>query len=177
MSRPPREPGPAALPLLPLCQPAAMAHGVPPSTARPTFPPFSPPESDSPLLRLTRAPDLHGKHVGVIGMGKIGECVARIFRFGFGAHVLCARREGKVPKIPDGFREGVDIEYLPMEEMFEKVDVLSLHCPLTKETEVRWLRRQGGARERPSAMLPGGRLQPHCEFFDAPPPPIILPST
>ena len=68
--------------------------------------------------------DLCGKTVGVVGTGRIGRVFADICR-GFGMRVL---GYDKFPSADAG------IEYVPLDELFEKSDVISLHCPLTEET-------------------------------------------
>ena len=68
--------------------------------------------------------DLHGRTVGVIGTGKIGQIFIRICQ-GFGMHVLAY---DPYP-VPDaGF------PYVPLEELLAKSDIISLHCPLTEQT-------------------------------------------
>lgn len=68
--------------------------------------------------------DLHGKTVGVVGTGKIGRCFISICQ-GFGMNVLCY---DKFPAPDSG------LNYVPLDELFEKSDIISLHCPLTEET-------------------------------------------
>ena len=68
--------------------------------------------------------DLHGKTVGVIGTGKIGRVFIDICR-GFKMNVLCY---DKFPK------NDTDLNYVGLGELFEKSDIISLHCPLTSET-------------------------------------------
>ena len=67
--------------------------------------------------------DLHGKTVGIIGTGKIGRVFADICR-GFGMKILA------YDKFP-----GAGLDYVGLEELFEKSDIISLHCPLTEETK------------------------------------------
>ena len=69
--------------------------------------------------------DLHSKTVGVIGTGKIGKVFINICR-GFGMNVLA------YDKFPDASLEGVT--YTTLDNLFEKSDIISLHCPLTEET-------------------------------------------
>ena len=72
--------------------------------------------------------DLHGKTVGVIGTGRIGRVFVDICR-GFGMKVLA------YDKFPyEGLDNGDTIKYVELDELFEKSDVISLHCPLTDET-------------------------------------------
>ena len=68
--------------------------------------------------------DLHGKTVGVIGTGKIGRVFIDICR-GFGMKVIAY---DKFPTPNSG------IDYVSLDELFAKGDVISLHCPLTSET-------------------------------------------
>ena len=72
--------------------------------------------------------DLHGKTVGIIGTGRIGRVFVDICR-GFGMQVLAY---DKYPSDELIGREGV--KYVELEELFEKSDIISLHCPLTDET-------------------------------------------
>lgn len=67
--------------------------------------------------------DLHGKTVGVIGTGRIGRALIDICR-GFGMKVLAY----------DKFISDSTIDYVSLDELFEKSDIISLHCPLTEET-------------------------------------------
>ena len=68
--------------------------------------------------------DLYGKTAGVIGTGKIGQQMIDIFN-GFHMKVLA------YDLYPN---ENLDAVYVPLEELFSKSDVISLHCPLTKES-------------------------------------------
>lgn len=72
--------------------------------------------------------DLHGKTVGVIGTGRIGRVFIDICR-GFGMKVLA------YDKFPlDGLDNGDTVKYTGLDELFEKSDIISLHCPLTEDT-------------------------------------------
>ena len=68
--------------------------------------------------------DLYGKTVGVIGTGKIGRVFADICK-GFGMTVLAY---DKFPAANTG------LNHVELPELFEKSDIISLHCPLTEET-------------------------------------------
>ena len=67
--------------------------------------------------------DLHGKTLGAIGTGKIGKAFIDICK-GMGMNVIAFD-----PSPSQGY-----IEYVPLEELFQRSDVISLHCPLTSET-------------------------------------------
>ncbi|KLA99081.1 2-hydroxyacid dehydrogenase [Xanthomonas hortorum] len=70
---------------------------------------------------------LHGKTVGLVGLGKIGLATARIFR-GMGCRVL-----GYDPYPSSGFDElGERVE---LDTLFAQADIVTLHCPLTPATQ------------------------------------------
>lgn len=68
--------------------------------------------------------DLYGKTVGVIGTGRIGRVFIDICR-GFGMNVIA------YDKYP---AKDSDIKYVELEELLKTSDIISLHCPLTRET-------------------------------------------
>lgn len=88
--------------------------------------------------------DLHGRTVGVIGTGRIGQIFAGIMR-GFGCEVL-----GYDP-YPDTDAENV-LSYVSLEELFSRSHVISLHCPLTPETR-NLIDAEAVARMRDGVML------------------------
>ena len=69
--------------------------------------------------------DLYGKTVGIIGIGKIGRVFADICK-GFGMNILA------YDKFP---APNSDLHYVDLPELFEKSDIISLHCPLTEDTK------------------------------------------
>lgn len=73
--------------------------------------------------------DIHGKTVGVIGTGKIGKVFIQIMK-GFGTNVIAY----DVYKDENASKE-LGFEYVELDELFAKSDIISLHCPLTPETE------------------------------------------
>lgn len=73
--------------------------------------------------------DMYGKTAGVIGTGKIGKTLIKIL-LGFGMNILA------YDKYPDeNFARENNIKYVPLETLFKESDIISLNCPLTKETE------------------------------------------
>ncbi len=68
--------------------------------------------------------DLHGKTVGVVGTGKIGQVFIDICK-GFGMKILAYD--------PYPIKDS-DLEYVSFDELCKRSDVISLHCPLTKES-------------------------------------------
>lgn len=71
--------------------------------------------------------DMHGRTVGLIGTGRIGLVVARIMA-GFDCNVL-----GYDSVESDEF-VALGGKYVRLEELLERSDIISLHCPLTPET-------------------------------------------
>jgi glyoxylate reductase len=86
-----------------------------------------------PGLMLGR--DLHGATVGIVGYGRIGQAVGRRLE-GFGCELLTASRSGGVS----------------LDELLERSDFVTLHCPLTPETRG-LIDAQALARMKPTAYL------------------------
>ncbi|HKL59232.1 MAG TPA: D-2-hydroxyacid dehydrogenase [Sphaerochaeta sp.] len=74
---------------------------------------------DTPLMELL------GKTIGILGFGRIGQATGRIAK-AFGMKVLAY----DAYQIPNS-----DAEYVSLDELYAKSDVIALHCPLTAETE------------------------------------------
>ncbi|MBR6287355.1 MAG: 2-hydroxyacid dehydrogenase [Bacteroidaceae bacterium] len=73
--------------------------------------------------------DMYGKTAGLIGMGKIAKELVKILR-GFGMNVLA------YDLYPDReFAKEQGVKLVTLDELYEQSDIISLHCPLTKETE------------------------------------------
>ncbi|MBA3454107.1 MAG: D-glycerate dehydrogenase [Deltaproteobacteria bacterium] len=68
--------------------------------------------------------ELHGKTMGILGFGRIGQAMARR-AVGFGMQVIYAN--------PRPVRES-SAKHVELDELFSTADVISLHCPLTPET-------------------------------------------
>lgn len=75
------------------------------------------------IVRL-EGTDLYGKTAGIIGTGKIGRVFIDICK-GFGMKVIAY---DLYPAKDSG------IEYVDLDTLFRESDLISLHCPLTKET-------------------------------------------
>lgn len=73
--------------------------------------------------------DMHKKTVGVIGTGRIGKTVIGVLK-GLGMDIIA------YDLYPDtAFAEREGIKYATLDEIYAQADIISLHCPLTKETE------------------------------------------
>jgi D-lactate dehydrogenase len=89
--------------------------------------------------------DLHGKTVGVIGTGKIGQLFSDIM-LGFGCKILA------FDLLADKELEKKGVEYLPLVKLLPRCDIISLHCPLSEQT------RHIINAETLSLMKPGAML-------------------
>jgi phosphogluconate 2-dehydrogenase len=74
--------------------------------------------------------DVHGKTLGIIGMGRIGEAVAQRGHFGFGMPVIYHSHSPK-PAVEARF----DARYRSLEDVLREADFVCLTVPLTAETE------------------------------------------
>lgn len=71
--------------------------------------------------------EISGKTIGIYGLGAIGSAVAKI-ALALGMRVIACSR---TPKDMEG------VEFVTENELFERSDFLSIHCPLTDETASR----------------------------------------
>ena len=98
--------------------------------------------SRSPMFCVLDYPmvDLGGKYLGIIGFGELGQAVGRLAS-AFGMELLVA--EGS---------EGARAGRLPLAEVLQRADVLSLHCLLSPRTE-RLINARTLALMKPQALL------------------------
>jgi glyoxylate reductase len=80
--------------------------------------------SDGWKPNLLLGTDLSGSKVGLIGMGPIGQAVAKRLK-GFGCHVLAWNRTP---------REVAGVEFTDLETLLSRADIVSLHTALTDDT-------------------------------------------
>lgn len=73
--------------------------------------------------------DVYGKTLGIIGCGNIGQAVARRAK-GFDMKVYYYQRH----RLSNEREEGLNISYLPLDELLKISDFISLNVPLTEET-------------------------------------------
>ncbi|MES2581537.1 MAG: 2-hydroxyacid dehydrogenase [Pseudomonadota bacterium] len=71
--------------------------------------------------------DVHGRTIGVVGTGRIGETFCRLMT-GFGCTLLAA------DPAPNPACVAMGVSYVPLPELLARSDVVSLHCPLTPQT-------------------------------------------
>ncbi len=73
--------------------------------------------------------DMHKKTVGIIGTGKIALIVIRILK-GFGCNVIAYS-----PVKNNQAAKELGFKYVELDQLYNDSDIISLHCPLTKETK------------------------------------------
>lgn len=73
--------------------------------------------------------DVHHTTVGIIGMGRIGECIAERAKFGFKMRVLYCNRNQKVAA-----EERLGVERCSLEQLLQESDFVVLMTPLTPTT-------------------------------------------
>ncbi|KUO50277.1 MAG: D-glycerate dehydrogenase [Desulfitibacter sp. BRH_c19] len=74
--------------------------------------------------------DVHGSTLGIIGMGRIGEAVARRGKLGFNMNVIYHNRSRK-PHV----EEALGVEYKPLDQLLKDSDFVVVLTPLTPETK------------------------------------------
>ncbi len=72
--------------------------------------------------------DMHGKTVGIVGTGKIGTALARILQ-GMGCQLL------GYDVVQNPQCKALGLDYVPLEELLQKSQIVSLHLPLFPETQ------------------------------------------
>ncbi|MGY6650855.1 2-hydroxyacid dehydrogenase [Amycolatopsis sp. TRM77291] len=72
---------------------------------------------------------LQDKTLGIVGLGQIGQAVARR-ALGFGMRIVYSGRS----RASEDAEKTLGAKYLPFDELLRSSDVVSLHCPLTPET-------------------------------------------
>ena len=72
--------------------------------------------------------NLHGKTVGIIGIGRVGEVVAQILH-GFGCRLL-----GHDPQPRPELSQALGLRYVSLPELCAQADIITVHTPLTDET-------------------------------------------
>lgn len=73
--------------------------------------------------------ELIGKTLGTVGLGKIGERVARCAK-AFGMHILITKR---TPPDPSVLKE-LEAEFVPFDDLLSRSDVVTIHVPYTSQT-------------------------------------------
>ncbi len=89
--------------------------------------------------------DLHGRTIGIVGTGRIGQVVAQIMT-GFGCKILAYDLH------QNSQCESIGVEYVDLPQLFARSDIVTLHCPLTAETR-HLVNEQAVSQMKPHTML------------------------
>ena len=100
--------------------------------------------------------ELRGKTVGIVGTGAIGTATARLL-LAFGATVVAWSRTER----PEVMAMGV--EYMPLDELLRRSDIVSLHVPLNDQTR-HLIGREQLALMKPTALLVNTARGPVCDI-------------
>lgn len=73
--------------------------------------------------------DVHHATLGIIGMGRIGEAVAKRAKLGFDMEVIYYNRSRK-----EEVEESLEVKYCDLNSLLERSDFIVLMTPLTKDT-------------------------------------------
>ena len=85
---------------------------------------------DQPYYKQNRSYNLEKRVVGLIGMGSVGNIVAKILRQTFDVKVLYYSRHRKYL-----IEDILGVEYRDLENLLRESDIVSLHIPLTESTK------------------------------------------
>ncbi|CDF97524.1 MULTISPECIES: D-glycerate dehydrogenase [unclassified Pseudomonas] len=108
--------------------------------------------------------DVHGKTLGIIGMGRIGEALAQRGHFGFGMPVLYHSHSPK-PAVEQRF----NARYCSLETLLRQADFVCLTLPLTAETQG-LINAQAFAQMRPETLfinISRGKVVDEAALIDA----------
>jgi glyoxylate reductase len=98
-----------------------------------------------PMLLL--GSDVHGSTLGIVGLGRIGQAVARRAA-GFGMTVLYHQRS----RAPGPVETALGARFVRLDELLEQSDIVSIHVPLTAQTH-HLIDAPALARMKPTAIL------------------------
>ncbi|MGC8903136.1 MAG: 2-hydroxyacid dehydrogenase [Fervidobacterium sp.] len=91
--------------------------------------------------------DLFGKTLGIVGMGRIGQAVAKR-AIGFGMKIVYHNRK----RLSEDVEKQFNASYLPLDELMSVSDVISIHTPLTNDT-YHLINKERIALMKPSAII------------------------
>ena len=80
-------------------------------------------------VMASNSPELGEQAVGLVGLGDIGQAVARLLK-PFGCRLYYYTLHRRPPEV----EAELGVTYLPLEELFSACDILSLHCAVNDQT-------------------------------------------
>ena len=113
---------------------------------------------------LDQLAGLHGKTLGIIGLGEVGTLVAGLAR-AFGMTILYANRR----RLPADQESALGVAYATLADLLARADLVSLHAPNTPENQ-RFIDKGAFAAMKPGALFINtsrGRLVDEDALYDA----------
>jgi len=96
--------------------------------------------------------DVHHKTLGIIGMGRIGQAIAKRAHFGFDMNILYHNRSRK-PETEEKY----NASYCELDDLLKQSDFICLMTPLTKETEAMIGKREFQLMKNTAIFINGSR--------------------
>jgi len=103
-------------------------------------------------IMLLLGHDVHGKTLGICGMGRIGKAVARRAK-GFGMKILYT----DVQRIGESLERELGVEFVDKETLLRESDFVTLHLPLLPETAHYISRRELSLMKKTSHLINASR--------------------
>ncbi|KPC49071.1 NAD(P)-dependent oxidoreductase [Amantichitinum ursilacus] len=96
--------------------------------------------------------DVHGKTLGIVGMGRIGLAVGRRAKHGFGMNVRYHNRSQH-----PAAEEALQAKWLPLDDLLRECDFVCVLLPLSAETEKRFSMREFALMQKHAFFINAGR--------------------
>lgn len=97
---------------------------------------------------LLLGPNVSGATLGILGLGRIGQAVARRAR-GFDMRILYTSPE----QAPTSVEQALGLEFVPFERLLQESDFLTIHTPLTPQTHQLFGDRQFEQMKRSAILI------------------------
>lgn len=100
--------------------------------------------------------DVHGKTLGILGFGRIGQALARRAALGFGMPVLYHKRRplDLAKELPELFGKVI---HAPLDELLQRADIVAVVLPLSSETRGLMGAREFGLMKSGAIFINGAR--------------------
>ncbi len=96
--------------------------------------------------------DVHGKILGIVGLGRIGSAVARRGQ-GFNMKILYS----DIRRLDPAIEQQHQLQFMPLRELLQAADFVTLHVPLTPETRHLIGKEQFGVMKKSAFLINASR--------------------